>query len=74
MSNTITVSVHTDTFGPSQFFPDSWVLLNSVDNTFEAPPDYVPCEPEVIYAEGYEDPISISTVYIDSPNGYLPVM
>ena len=30
MSNTITVSVHTDTFGPSTNFPGHWVLLDSV--------------------------------------------
>lgn len=72
MSNTITVSVHTDTFGPSTNFPGHWVLLDSVDNTFEAPSDYVPCSPEVLYMEGYDDPISISTVYIDSPRGYIP--
>lgn len=73
MSNSIVVSVHTDTFGPSDFFPDSWVLLDSVDNTFEAPSDYIPCSPEVLYLDGYPDPVSISTVYIDSPNGYIPM-
>lgn len=67
MSNTITVRVHTDTFGPTDY--SEWTLLNSVDNTFQAPVGYTPCSPEVIYQEGYEDPISISTVYIE---GYIP--
>ena len=62
MSDLITVSVHTDTFGPTEY--SDWALLSSVDNTFQAPSDYVPCCPEVIY-DGYPDPVSISTVYIE---------
>ena len=68
MPNSITVRVHTDTFGPSEF-SGRWTLLSSVDNTFQAPSDYTPCQPEVLYAEGYDDPVSISTGYIE---GFIP--
>ena len=64
---TITVSVHTDTFGSTDY--SDWSHLTSSDNTFQAPVGYVPCSPEVIYADGHPDPVSISTVYID---GYVP--
>ena len=66
MSVLITVSVHTDTFGPTDY--SDWAHLSSVDNTFQAPSDYTPCCPEVIY-NGYPDPVSISTVYVE---GYIP--
>ena len=68
MSNTITVHVHTDTFGPTDF--SDWAHLDSVDNTFQADSNYTPCSPEVLYMNGYPDPVSISTVYID---GYIPM-
>ena len=67
MSDLITVSVHTDTFGPTDY--SDWAHLTSSDNTFLAPSDYTPCAPEVIYADGHPDPVSISTVYIED---YIP--